>query len=123
MPTHDPFSPASAVAPPASDEDVPQEALDGPETEENPSGDGAATPPAPSQETPPQEPGPEQEEQRGLEVRAGTTKEVLDWVHEAGPDEVKARAQAALEVEQKSEEPRKGLSRDLEELLSDDSSA
>lgn len=45
-------------------------------------------------------------------VPEGTTKEVLAWV---GDD--KDRAQAALAAEKASDEPRKGLTRELEELL------
>ena len=46
------------------------------------------------------------------EVPSGSAKEVLDWV---GDD--KDRAQRAYDAEQAKDEPRKGLSSDLEDLL------
>lgn len=45
-------------------------------------------------------------------VPAGSAKEVLDWV---GDD--RDRAQRAYDAEQEKDEPRKGLSSDLEALL------
>lgn len=107
MPAHDPFSPASGATPP-SDGDAPKSSAPA----EAPATDGApvATPEAPATEQPTPEPTPEPEAE--LEVPQGTSKEVMEWV---GDD--KERAAAALAAEQASGEPRKGLTRDLEELL------
>jgi hypothetical protein len=50
-----------------------------------------------------------------VEVPKGTTAEVLEWV-----DGDKARAAAALAAEEESGQPRKGLVRELNELLEAD---
>lgn len=105
MVAHDPFHPSSGAKPPQ--DDAPASAVQaGAETQgtkpaDNPPAQGNATGPAP-------------ETAAGEAVPAGTSKEVLAWV---GSD--KDRARAALTVEQESDEPRKGLTRELEELLSD----
>lgn len=140
MPSHDPFSPESAAAPPtdgvkpsAQDSDpnlsvlqpdeqsiapaAPSPAPEAPETpaaqettNDTPTATPDAQPPVEGQQTPAQE-------TSQLEVKVGTSREVMDWVNEAEGDERTARAQAALDVERASSEPRKGLSHELEELL------
>lgn len=57
-------------------------------------------------------PEPEPVKNEEPEVKTGTTKEVLEWV---GDD--KERARLALEHEEKDSSPRKGLVRELNEIL------
>lgn len=106
MSEHDPFAPGSAVKPPADDV-TPTDA-----TEETTSvaerGADAQTPPAGGGAEKTGSGAPDD----ASKVPVGTSKEVLDWV---GQD--KAKAQAALDAEKASGEPRKGLTRELEELL------
>lgn len=154
MPSHDPFSPESAAAPPTSgvkatgqitepdynvlqpDETeapnvpaAPSPAPEAPQTADSAQSTNDAPTTTPDAQTPAEgdaqgagepppyqapEPEPATEE---LEVKVGTSKEVLDWVNEVDGDERTVRAQAALDAERASSEPRKGLSRELEELL------
>lgn len=100
MSEHDPYAPKSA----ASAVEPVEDALEAPETpadgETGVDTDGTADAALEGDETP------------YADVPAGTTQEVLDWV---GDDE--AKAEAALEAEYASEEPRENLVEALEELL------
>ncbi len=102
--SHDPFGgynrPTDDIAPAAETQPTPK-----PQQQQQQETQPETSQPAPAQE-------PQAEPAQELKVPAGTTKEVLAWV---GDD--KDRARAALEVEQKSGEPRKGLTRELEERV------
>lgn len=129
--SHDPFSPDSAAAPPSADvapnghvaqQDLsvlqpnePSPATETPQTGAKQETTNDAPTPAPDAQAPAQ--APQEPAQPQLEVKVGTSKEVLDWVNEAEGDERTVRAQAALDAERASSEPRKGLSHELEELL------
>lgn len=108
MSAHDPFAPGSGAKPPSgkdhkagykaptgdksyvSPDDQTSTSLDGPEDVETPdTGDDSNV------------------------VPEGTVKEVLEWV---GED--KDRAQAALDAENATDEPRKSLIKELGEVLS-----
>lgn len=66
--------------------------------------DGYQTPSAQSSES----------EDTSSNVPSGTTKEVLAWV-----DGDKERAQQALDVEESHDDPRKGLVKELNQVLDD----
>ena len=116
MTAHDPFAPGSGATPPDADEGTPKpyEAPEG-GTYEAPDEKPAATEPDADDDAPETEDDASTDDDANeeyLDVPQGTTKEVLEWV---GDD--KDRARAALAAEQASDEPRKGLSKDLEELI------
>jgi len=109
MTSHDPFAPSSGVKPPegelnteAADSDPVQAAPEPDESADDTVGVIDATAITVGAENHAETPS----------VPAGTTKEVLEWV---GDDT--GRAHAALAAEQANNEPRKGLTRELEERV------
>ncbi len=98
MSKHDPYAATSAVAPRSS---APAEALSSPAPDATPAGS------ADTQTRP--------ESTLTVELPQGTTKELVAWV-----DGDLVRAQAIIDAELATDQPRKGLLSELQELVNDE---